>query len=675
MKYDTTSVTGDWRASDAYDLNEASRKPAGASGARSSRAVANRAVAKSATGFRLGRILTKQIAPLAVFVIMGLLLRHKIAELDIAHIRAALSTVGPVQWAMGLGLTAISFWSLGQYDVVVHRLVGRDTHPTRAARTGMTAIAIGQTVGMGALTGAFVRWRMLPGLGLMDATKISAIVSVSFLVAWAMVTAVVVLTFGAALPFATPLAVLVLLFGVALAVTSVWRPGALARLPLPPLKAMGLITAFSTIDVLAAAGALWVMMPETVEMSFALIFPAYLLALGAGLVMTTPGGVGPFEVAMIALMPAFSAEDLLAAILAYRAVYYAVPGLIGAALLIRPPSKPPLPLAAKASLEPVQPTNLSLMVEASLDRAPRAEAALLRHGRFELLSNERAWPTALVARSGQSLIMLGDPLSKERAGDEVFDGLRDRARATLRAPVIYKAGGRLAAQARRAGWPVLPVAREAWLDLKSFSLDTPARKNLRRKLRKAEKAGLEVTVIAPGDPHPLPLDDMALVARQWAEMRGGERGFSMGVWDPATLAHGMVVLARDADGVLQGFITLHVNLGEATLDLMRSTPDAPDGMNYVLVHAAIEKAHDLGVARFSMAAVPMSAREGEAKLFGHLRALLDAATGAGGLRQFKASFGPNWETLYMAAPTRAALLFGAIDVAREILASPGSKAP
>ncbi|MBV7379197.1 phosphatidylglycerol lysyltransferase domain-containing protein [Maritimibacter dapengensis] len=628
------------------------------------------ALSSDAQSLDVRRALLRQVPVLAVVAVLALLLRDRLTELDVARIGQAFATVRPEQWMLGLGLTAISFWALGQYDVVVHRMIGRDTDPRRAARTGMAAVALGQTLGMGTLTGSFVRWRMLPGLGLFDATKISAIVTFSFFTAWAVVLSCAVLSFGAAVPHAGAISVLVLFAALGFVIVSVLRPGPISRLPLPPAKAMGLILVFTVIDTCAAAGALWAMMPAEFALAPGPVIAAYLMALGAGLILSTPGGVGPFEIALLTLLPNVPDEPLLAAILAFRAVYYAVPAVIAGVMVLRPGTAPSGSAPARSALERVRPPHFPLVLEAALASAPRAEAALLRHGRFELLSNSRCWPTALVARSGQSLIMLGDPLAPDRGGDEVFPGLIDRAQATLRAPVIYKCGGRLAAQARRAGWLTLPIAREGYLDPSQYSPDGPRKRQLRRKLRKAKSAGIGIEVIAPGDPVPLPVHEMDDLAKDWARARGGERGFSMGTWDPSTLRHAMIVLARDSGGALCGFITLHVNQSEATLDLMRQCEMPPDGMMHLLVHHAVKACHDLDLSRFSLAAVPFGPRDDEPFLFTTLRGWLDRTSGAEGLRQFKSAYDPFWETLYIAAPSRAALVLGALDVMREITRDP-----
>lgn len=180
----------------------------------------------------------------------------------------------------------------------------------------------------------------------------------------------------------------------------------------------------------------------------------------------------------------------------------------------------------------------------------------------------------------------------------------------------------MAAAARRAGWATLPLAREAWLDPAGFSTDGSSRRQLRRKLRKAEAAGVVVSAAKTA-----PLADMDRVARAWAKARGGERGFSMGTWDPATLPWSRVFLAR-RDGKPIGFLTLHANNNEWTLDLMRQLPDAPDGTMHLMLTQAITAAGDAGIARLSLAAVPpLGKQPHEPEAFHRLRDRIDRISG------------------------------------------------
>jgi phosphatidylglycerol lysyltransferase len=491
-------------------------------------------------------------------------------------------------------------------------------------------------------------------------------VAVTFLAGWAVVAALVVLVVPLPLPGATPLALLALTAAALMVSLSIWRPGLLARIQFPPLKAMGAIVALTFIDTAFAGAALWVLLPEGTQIAPVIMIAAFIVALGAGLVCGTPGGVGPFEMTLLALLPHVPEEPVLAAVLAFRAVYYAAPALIGAAVVIRGPrAEENTPDPALEAVQGVEAPALSPRLDAALAQAPRAEANLLRHGCLSLFTSPGAKPAALTAPVGQSLVFLSDPLSRDIDEARFLSDARDAARARFLTPLLYKSGARIAAAARRAGWATLPLAREAWLDPAGFTTDGASCRQLRRKLRKADTAGV---VISTGSA--LPLAEMDTVARAWADARGGERGFSMGIWDPATLPWSRVFLAR-RDGKLIGFLTLHANGNEWTLDLMRQLPEAPDGTMHLLLTRAIAAAGEAGVPRLSLAAVPLGKQAHEPELFHRLRDRIDRISGAKGLRQFKTCFGPNWEVLYITAPTRTGLMLGALDVMREISAKRG----
>ncbi len=625
----------------------------------------------------LRTLLLRQALPLAVIALLLLVLWDRLQALDFEHVFAALQTVSPLQWLFGTLFTALSFWALGRYDRVVHQVMGTGIGPREAVRTGMAAIAVAQTVGMGAVTGAFVRWRLLPSLNLVTASKLSIFVAISFLAGWAVVSAATLLFVDLPLPGARPIALMVLLAAALLAATALLRPqlvrpqllfsAPLARLTLPPLRAMGAIVMLTALDTFAAGMVLWTLLPAEIALPPLTLIAAYLLALGAGLILTTPGGVGPFEVALLALLPAVPAEPLLAAVLAYRALYYALPALIGAAVLIRGPLQEHKPEQPALNRLPA-PDNLPMLIEAVIDQAPRAETALLRHGHLQLLNDANQRPAAMAAPAGQSLVSLLGPLYSDCPPDTFLDTLSNAARTRLRTPVLYKAPARIAARARARGWSVLAIAREAWVNPQSFDENGPKRRQLRRKLRKAESAGLHIEIIPPGSTAPLPLAEMAEIAENWQRERGGERGFSMGKWNPDGLHHALVLLARcpDEQGRVAGFITVHLNQNEAVLDLLRPGPNAPDGLMHLLVTRAIETAKTRGLTRFSLAAVPVEYRAQDPWRFRILRQRINTAAGAAGLRQFKSSFAPRWETLYMAAPTPRSLAIGMLDVMREI---------
>ncbi|WP_161555854.1 DUF2156 domain-containing protein [Mangrovicoccus ximenensis] len=213
---------------------------------------------------------------------------------------------------------------------------------------------------------------------------------------------------------------------------------------------------------------------------------------------------------------------------------------------------------------------------------------------------------------------------------------------------------------------MLQVAREAWLVPADYDLGARSRRQLRRKVRHAEKEGLE---FLPADPSALPLAQMARINAGWADAHGGERGFSMGRFHPSILAHQRIYLAWQGTE-LCGFVSFHASAGEWTLDLMRPATDAADGTAHGLIHAALMDAKTLGIPRLSLAAAPFQGDGSDpAQADGpvtRLQKRLSGRTGGLGLARFKAMFDPNWEPLYITAPSRWKLLRSGAEIARAI---------
>lgn len=578
----------------------------------------------------------------------------RLSGLDHSAIWQGVHAVGALQWAGALLATGGSFWAVGRYDAVVHRILATGTCEKQAHRAGIAGIAISQTLGMGVFTGALVRWRMLPDVSLWQATRLSAAVALSFLAGWAVVTGVAVALFSPLLP--RWLAIMPLVAVGVLIMVSVFAPPLVLlnrRIQWPTLPAILSIISLSVLDTITAAAALYILLPDVVGISFATLYPAFLLALGAALVSGTPGGVGPFEVTLLALLPDVGAEPVLGAVLAFRAVYYALPALLGLALLARganPAKQTPAPLIKPAAIP-----GLSNLIA----NAPFAEVNLLRQGGKMLLSLTDSTAALIVARTGQTLTALRDPLNPQHTTD-ALQSLNRAAFAQARIPCLYKCNARTAAYARRMGFHILPIAQEVWLDPRKFTPDTPNHRQLRRKLRKSAAAGISIL-----RPDTLPMPDMAAISDEWVRQNGGERGFSMGVFSRDFIQSQRVYLAMQNDR-LQGFITLNTCHTEWSLDLMRQRGDAPDGTMHALLMQAIQDGASANIPRLSLAALPYPQQN---RL---LQQILNQSTG-NGLRQFKMSFAPNRQTLYIAAPNRAALCLAGLDIARAI--SPAIRLP
>ncbi|MWD27405.1 DUF2156 domain-containing protein [Aquicoccus sp. SCR17] len=611
----------------------------GRSGVRSfgaGRNVAARSVAARSMAGRIGGGKWRALAGMAAGLACLWLAARGLAPGALSDVPAGLRDLAPRQWVIALCATMVSFWALGRYDAVAHRHLRTGLPAEAAGHAGAVAIALSQATGLGLITGALARWRALPGLSAAQAVGVTLFVSVSFMLALAVVIGAASLLHGGPLPRQVALTLLgIAALGAALAVRyPVLRLGK-RRLALPSLRAAGKILVMTWLDTAMACLAFHALLPAGAGLGWADLYPVFLLATAAALASGSPGGLGAFELTLLGLLPHLPDATLMTGLVGFRLVYFALPAALAMLALARP--------------APASETRHRAGRDVTADRAAdHPEAASLVQNGGALVQGEMA--VLPLVPLGQSLVMLGDPV----VGAVPFRWLGAEAAAANLLPCLYKIGPQAALAARRAGWQVLHIAEEAVIDPARHDPTRPAFRQLRRKLRKAEAAGLGVARPAG----PLPLTEMAAINRAWCEAHGRERGFSMGRFCPALLARQRVYLARHA-GRIVAYVSFHTGGGAMMLDLMRWEVGAPDGTMHALVAAAIEDAGKAGVARLSLAAVP--ARHAE----GWSGRVLGALCG-GGLAQFKQSFAPRWQPLYAAAPGRLALAIGLADILRAI---------
>ena len=574
------------------------------------------------------------------------LLVSRLGHLDPVAIRDAVHDVALHQWALALVAVAVSFLAVGGQERVLHRHLRTGVTGPQAFCAGIAAGAVSQTAGFGPLTGAMVRWRLLAGLTLWQATRISSALTVGFLSSLAILASVVLVALHATRYAALGWAILTgaaFMFTLA-TVRPVWLP---KRSLWPNAITMLAFLFWAALDLAALCVALWTLFPEPYAPAFTTLLPVVLLALGAGLASGAPAGVGAFEMVLIALLTDIPTEPLMAAVLAWRAVFYALPAILGALWTAlaprtaphRPDPHRPDPYRPAPYRPAPQPHSATL--------ASRAETALRRQG--ELSLQRCAGQTVLTGRTPHILVAVFDPFPGPARTDTLAALVR-LARAENRLPALYKADARLAATARRFGLRPLRIASEAVVTPSGFDLTSPALASLRRKLRKAASAG--VTITRNHDRH---CPALARINADWAHHHKGERGFSMGRFCPVYLSSQRLYVAWHA-GQPVAFASFHTAAQEWTLDLMRHAATLPDGTMHSLIAAAIADARSSAVPRLSLAAVPAFPAR--------LRRLLPAESD--GLARFKQTFAPRWEGRYLCAPTLATLALAMAEIGRAI---------
>ena len=264
--------------------------------------------------------------------------------------------------------------------------------------------------------------------------------------------------------------------------------------------------------------------------------------------------------------------------------------------------------------------------------------------------------------AGRSWVAMGDPIGPEDEQRELVWTFREMVDRHGGWTVFYEASRDYLPLYVDLGLTLLKLGEEAIVSLADFGLEGGHRRGLRRTRKDVLAAGAGFA-IEPIERVSELLPDLKAISDQWLEAKHArEKGFSLGRFDEAYLRWFPVAVVR-----IEGRIVAFANLwcapagGELSMDLMRYSSAAPDGvMTFLFIEMMLwGKAN--GYRTFNLGMAPLSGLES--------RALAPLWTKAGaflsrhgesvyhfqGLRQFKEKFDPVWRSKYLASPAGLAL--------------------
>lgn len=284
-----------------------------------------------------------------------------------------------------------------------------------------------------------------------------------------------------------------------------------------------------------------------------------------------------------------------------------------------------------------------------------AHLAFLGDKQFVFDDSRRAF--IMFGAAGQSWVALGDPVGPPELAPAVVDRFIHECDRHDVWPVFYRVGPQLLYLYLDYGLAVVKLGEVARVSLRTFSLDGPTRRNLRRVWRKLADAGCTFEVVAAGEAGPL-LPTLRAISDEWiAGKRTREKAFSLGRFDESFIARSPVGLVR-REGRIVAFATgwAAASGAELEVDLMRYGAAAPPGvMRYLLVEFMLwAKQH--GYGHFNLGMVPLSGVKTSAvtpmwnQLAAMVRARGERYYNFQGLREFKAWFYPEWEPSYLISP-------------------------
>ena len=396
----------------------------------------------------------------------------------------------------------------------------------------------------------------------------------------------------------------------------------------------------------------------------------------------------PFSWLYLAAAASVLAASLWLLLFAYRDVPYehelwwqfaldasaprALRAALGSALLLAVLALAWLLRAAPPAIAPPDAAELE-RAAAILRRSDQPDGGLALTGDKALLfhTDEQGDEAFLMySRRGRSMVALFDPVGPPLQRAELIWRFRDLCDLHHARPVFYQVRAESLPFYMDIGLTAIKLGEEARVDLSRFDLDAKGKemKDLRYTWNRGQRDGLELHIHPRGE---APLDELRPISDAWLLGKNvREKGFSLGRFDAGYLGHFRIAVVR-----FQGRAVAFANLLEtesrelASLDLMRSAPDAPKLTMEFLMLGLILHFKGEGYQRFSLGMVPLSGlqpRRG-APLTQRLGSLVfrrgEQLYNFQGLRRFKDKFQPDWEPRYMAVPAGLDPLVALADTA------------
>jgi len=282
-----------------------------------------------------------------VFVVVAWLLHHVLAEYKLSDIREAFAKIPAWRIGIAVCLTILNYLILIGYDILAIRALRHPLDLKKIALASFTGWVTSNNFGA-LLGGTSVRYRLYSiwGLTTADIVRLVLIVGVAFWIGLFAVAGTAFLIEPVQIPdhIDLPLRDIRVIGGLLLAITAGYLiTTAVRRKPLtirgvqfelPSFPIALAQTLVAAADMTIAATTVYVLLPENTGISLPKFLPIYLLAMVAGVCSHVPGGLGVLELVILSFMPNDAKSGVLAGVLAFRAVYYLMPLLLGMVMLV-----------------------------------------------------------------------------------------------------------------------------------------------------------------------------------------------------------------------------------------------------------------------------------------------------------------------------------------------------
>jgi uncharacterized membrane protein YbhN (UPF0104 family) len=281
---------------------------------------------------------------LIVVGLAGYGLHGALRHVDLKAVLAALRDVGAHEIGITLLFTAGSFLAIAGQEYFALRTAGRPLAFPIAALGGFMAQSIGHSSGFSVAVGGGLRYRLYSLFGARFSEVAKAQASFSGTLALALVLQIgaamllhpglldheVTLPHGLIRDIGIGLA----LVGFAILALTLWnKPLDLfgRRIETPPFRFVAPQVLCSVLEIACLAAAAYTLLPAGLHADYPTVLGIAVVSLTLGIASSVPGGLGVFESSVLLLMaPSVPlAAPTVGALVAFRALYYLVPLVLG----------------------------------------------------------------------------------------------------------------------------------------------------------------------------------------------------------------------------------------------------------------------------------------------------------------------------------------------------------
>jgi uncharacterized membrane protein YbhN (UPF0104 family) len=275
-----------------------------------------------------------------IIAVSVIVLWHVLSDLQIDGVVDALRATPTPKIIAAAVFVAAAFVTLTFYEFFGLRTIGIAHVPYRiAALASFTGYSIGHNVGAPALTGGAVRYRVYTpwGLRVLDIAKLCFITGLTFwlgnttVLGLGMIIEPQAVTAVDQLPAYANRIIGIVGLGVLVAYVlwawrrqrTIGRNSWTVNLPSGPLTFLQI--GIGILDLVCTACAMYLLMPEQPSIDFMSLAVIFASATLLGFASHAPGSMGVFDAAMLVALQQFDKQQLVAALVLFRLLYFVIP--------------------------------------------------------------------------------------------------------------------------------------------------------------------------------------------------------------------------------------------------------------------------------------------------------------------------------------------------------------